>query len=111
VPSARREYFVALLPDPSLSGFDKLPDDEQQWRARIYWMVYATSGSAPFSWAVATNRDPAESEEMRAFAAGIPDDAISVALRGIEEGRDPGLHAALATIDDEAGGVPAAQHL
>lgn len=59
--------FTERVPDPQLGGFSALPELEQRWRARVYVAVYVWSGSAPFSWHLAMNRDPGEVVAMRAF--------------------------------------------
>jgi len=71
--------FVERVPDPTLGGFSALPREEQRWRARIYAAVYAWSGSAPFSWAVAMDRDTDEVVAMKAFLE-TTDDAGLLAL-------------------------------
>jgi len=73
--------FIALVPDPSLSGFDRLPVEEQRLRARIYATVLVLSGSVPYAWSVALNRDPAEVTLMREFISATPDEWIWAGVR------------------------------
>jgi hypothetical protein len=90
--------FIALLPDPHLSGFYRLPLPERRWRARIYWVTYVWTGSAPFAWAVAMNRDPDEVAEMRTFVANTDDGWIMEGLHHVDARENPGLAAALADL-------------
>lgn len=79
------DTFVDRLPDQQLSGFDRLPAGEQGWRARIYWVTYVWTGSAPFSWTVAMSRDPTEVAEMREFLASTPDAWIAEGMDHLDE--------------------------
>ncbi len=78
--------FLAQIPDPQLSGFDRLLVGEQKWRARIYVAMYQLTGSAPFSWAVAMDTDPEQIAMMKAFLAETPDERI---LGGPNERDEP----------------------
>lgn len=83
--TAPQDPFVALLPDSSLAGFDRLPTREQMWRARFYWAARIWSGSTPYAWFLATRRGAADSAEMKALVGATPDGAISAALSQVEE--------------------------
>jgi hypothetical protein len=74
--SEGEDPFLAQIPDPQLSGFDRLPLSEQKWRARIYVATYLLTGSAPFSWAIAMDTDPAQVAMMKAFLAETDDERI-----------------------------------
>jgi hypothetical protein len=74
--SRTADPFLALVPDPQLGGFDRLPIREQKWRARIYVATYQLTGSAPFSWAIAMDTDPEQVAMMKAFLAETDDDRI-----------------------------------
>ena len=84
--------FIAFVPDPYLGGFYLLPLEEQRWRARIYAAVYLWSGSAPYSWAVAMDRDPTQVAAMLAFLGETDEASILAGMQALIE-QDPRLSA------------------
>jgi hypothetical protein len=81
--------FIERVPDPRLGGFSGLPEAEQRWRARLYAAVYVWSGSAPFSWQIAMNRDPDEVVAMRAFVETLNERQVLEAFDDVIGGLPP----------------------
>jgi hypothetical protein len=61
-------------------SFTALPPDERSWRGRVFLAVWIWSGSAPFAWSVALNRDAAIAADNRRFVEELGDAAIFEAL-------------------------------
>jgi hypothetical protein len=47
VKARRSDRRLALLPEEHLFGFDRLPFEEQKWRARVFLMTYSNTGGKP----------------------------------------------------------------
>ena len=72
---------IALLPAEHQWGFDTLPFDEQQWRARVFLAVWVQTGGEMFAWAQALRKYDNEAE-VKTWVLGVLTD--EVILDGLE---------------------------
>jgi hypothetical protein len=79
---------LALLPPDPPWRFQRLPREEQAWRARAFLMLYGRGSTLPHSWWYALLERPDQITEMKALQASIPDldNRIMTALRTRAEG-------------------------
>jgi hypothetical protein len=83
----RGDPILALLPPEVPWGFQLLPREEQQWRARVFLAVWINTGGMMFAWANALRNDPDETE-VKAWVLGVlTDEVILEGLRVREEER------------------------
>jgi hypothetical protein len=66
---------LALLPPEPPWAFQRLPREEQQWRARVYLAVWIQTDSVVFAWANALAKDP-DDAEIKAWVLAILTDAV-----------------------------------
>ncbi len=83
----RGDPILALLPAEHLWGFDLLPFDEQQWRARVFLAVWINTGSAIFAWAQALRNDRDDDEVKAWVLRNLTDEVILEGLQVREEQR------------------------
>lgn len=69
-----------LFPSQHPAVFDALPDDERQWRFRLYLATWAIGGTEEFSWAIALGNHPVHVMESQEILAGITDEALREAV-------------------------------
>lgn len=72
----RGDRMLALLPADHPPNFDALPFEEQQWRGRVFLMIWTHTGSIPYSWATALSRGP-EDEMARQMAMAVDEEEIA----------------------------------
>jgi len=78
---------LALLPLEVPWAFQMLPREEQQWRARVFFAVWITTGGLMFAWAQALRTYDNEAE-VKAWVLGVlTDEVILEGLQVREEQR------------------------
>jgi hypothetical protein len=78
---------IALLPEEHLFGFDRLPFEEQKWRARVFLMIYTNTGGIAFSWWQAMREDPEDPDDAKVKALVATVDDREIAFRVAEAAR------------------------
>ena len=76
---------LALLPAERPWAFDRLPFDEQRWRARMFFAVWINTGGIAFAWAQALRNDPDDTEVKAWVLRNLTDEVILEGLRTQEE--------------------------
>ena len=61
--------------------FYTLPNEEQQWRGRVYLMMYSLTGHASHAWWLAMNTDPDSVRDLKELVRTTPDTVITGELR------------------------------
>lgn len=84
--SPRGDRMLALLPAERPEAFDRLPFEEQQWRGRVFLMLYTSTGSERFSWATALKSETND-DEAKAFVATVDDNEIAFRVSEASQGR------------------------
>ena len=78
---------IALLPAEHQWGFDTLPFEEQQWRARVFLAVWVQTGGEMFAWAQALRKYDNEPEVREWVLTNLTDEVILEGLRVLEDQR------------------------
>jgi hypothetical protein len=78
---------LALLPLEVPWAFQRLPREEQQWRARVFFAVWINTGGMMFAWAEALRREPNDAERKAWVLRNLTDEVILEGLRVQEEQR------------------------
>jgi hypothetical protein len=76
---------LALLPAERPWAFDRLPFDEQQWRARVFFAVWINTGGMAFAWAQALRNDPDDTEVKAWVLRNLTDEVILEGLRSRQQ--------------------------
>jgi hypothetical protein len=85
----RGDPILALLPAEHPWGFDLLPFEEQQWRARVFLTVWIQTDGTMFAWAEALRKYD-NAPEVRAWVLGVlADDVILDGLRSRKQQPEP----------------------
>jgi hypothetical protein len=71
----RGDPMLALLPAERPWAFDRLPFEEQQWRARVFLTVWIQTDGMMFAWAQALRKYENEAE-VKAWVLGVLTDAV-----------------------------------
>jgi hypothetical protein len=66
---------LALLPPEVPWAFQRLPREEQQWRARVFLAVWINTGGLMFAWAQALAKHDNDAER-KAWVLGVLTDAV-----------------------------------
>jgi hypothetical protein len=82
----RGDPILALLPAERPWGFDLLPFEEQQWRARVFLTVWVQTDGMMFAWAQALRKYDKEAE-VKAWVLGVLTD--DVILDGLASRQQP----------------------
>lgn len=82
----KADRMLGLLPQERPAAFSRLPFEEQQWRGRVFLMIYTYSGSVAFSWWQALKRAD-DDEAVRRFVASVDDDEIAFRVTEAAQGR------------------------
>ena len=77
----RVDPILALLPAERPWAFDRLPFEEQQWRARVFLAVWIQTDGTMFAWANALARDPDDAAIKAWVLAVLTDEVI---LEGLQ---------------------------
>jgi hypothetical protein len=72
---------LALLPLEVPWAFQRLPREEQQWRARVFFAVWINTGGLMFAWAQALRNDRDDDEVKAWVLRNLTDDVILEGLR------------------------------
>ena len=78
---------LALLPPEVPWAFQRLPREEQQWRARVFLAVWINTGGLMFAWAQALRHGADDAEVKEWVLANMTDEVILDGLRVQEERR------------------------
>jgi hypothetical protein len=78
---------LALLPPEVPWAFQRLPREEQQWRARVFLAVWINTGGLMFAWAQALRNDR-DDDEVKAWVLQYMTD--EVILEGLRTQEEPG---------------------
>jgi len=78
---------LALLPPEPPWGFQVLPFEEQQWRARVFLAVWINTGGMMFAWAEALRNEANDAERKAWVLRNLTDEVILEGLRVQEEQR------------------------
>jgi hypothetical protein len=78
---------LALLPPEVPWAFQRLPRDEQQWRARVFLAVWINTGGLMFAWAEALRQEANDAERRAWVLRNLTDEVILEGLRVQEEQR------------------------
>ena len=82
----RGDPMLALLPAERPWAFDRLPFEEQQWRARVFFTVWITTGGMMYAWAEAL-RDYEDTPKVKAWVLQtLTDDVI---IDGLQSRNQP----------------------
>src|SRR5674476_1697115 len=73
----RGDPILALLPAERPWAFDLLPFEEQQWRARVFLMIWIQTGSMIFAWAKALEKHDNDAER-KAWVNEVLSDAVII---------------------------------
>ena len=84
--SPRGDPILALLPAEHPWAFDRLPFEEQQWRARVFLTVWIQTDGTMFSWAQALRKYDNE-PKVKAWVTGVLTD--EVILDGLRSRQQP----------------------
>ena len=85
--SPRGDPMLALLPAERPWAFDRLPFEEQQWRARVFFATWITTGGMMYAWAEAL-RDDEDTPEVKAWVLwALTDEVILDGLRSRNQQR------------------------
>jgi hypothetical protein len=71
----RGDPILALLPPEPPWAFQRLPREEQQWRARVFFAVWINTGGLMFAWAQALRKYDNEAE-VKAWVLGVLTDEV-----------------------------------
>lgn len=82
----RGDPFLALLPAERPWAFDRLPFEEQQWRARVYLAVWINTGGQAYAWYVALSKEP-DDETIKAWT--LRNITYEVILDGLQSLQEP----------------------
>ncbi len=80
---------LALLPPEPPWGFQMLPREEQQWRARVFLAVWINTGGLMFAWAQALRNGPDDAEVKEWVLANMTDAVILDGLQSLHETEAP----------------------
>ena len=83
----RGDPILALLPPEVPWGFQMLPREEQQWRARVFLAVWINTGGMMFAWAEALRNEANDAERKAWVLRNLTDEVILEGLRVQEEQR------------------------
>jgi hypothetical protein len=72
---------LALLPQEVPWAFQMLPREEQQWRARVFFAVWITTGGMMFAWAQALRQEVNDAERRAWVLRNLTDEVILDGLR------------------------------
>ena len=79
---------LALLPPEPPWSFQRLPRDEQAWRARVFLAVWVNTGNAKFAWWQAL-RKADDDEQVKAWTlANMTDEVIIEGLRSAQQAQE-----------------------
>jgi len=78
---------LALLPPEVPWAFQRLPREEQQWRARVFFAVWINTGGLMFAWAQALRNEANDAERKAWVLRNLTDEVILEGLRVQEEQR------------------------
>ena len=81
----RGDPMLALLPAERPWAFDLLPFEEQQWRARVFLMVWIESDRTVYAWAQALAKHDDDAERKAWVTEVMNDDVIIDGLRSRQE--------------------------
>jgi hypothetical protein len=68
---------LALLPDEHPLAFDRLSFEEQQWRGRVFLMIYMRTGGVAYSWATAMSKEPDHEATKALIMSTLDEDEIA----------------------------------
>ena len=74
---------LALLPPAPPWGFQRLPREDQAWRARAFLIALVMTDNEAFSWNLALTRDPVTGENNRLDVLHTKDEVIVQGLRDL----------------------------
>lgn len=74
--AAMNSGVLSLLPDEVPLTFHSLPPAEQDWRGRLFLMVWILFGHEAYSWSMALAADPEWDAQMRQVVAETPDEYL-----------------------------------
>jgi hypothetical protein len=77
---------LALLPPEVPWAFQRLPREEQPWRARVFLAVWINTGGMMFAWAQAL-RTYDDEADVKAWVLGVLTDAVI--LDGLRSRQQP----------------------
>ena len=73
----RGDPILALLPAEHPWAFDRLPFEEQQWRARVFLATWIQTDGTMFSWAEALRKyDNEEEAQVKAWVLWVLTDEV-----------------------------------
>jgi hypothetical protein len=81
----RGDPMLALLPAERPWAFDRLPFEEQQWRARVFLAVWINTGGMMFAWAQALRNEANDAERKAWVLANLTLDVILDGLQSREQ--------------------------
>ena len=76
---------LALLPPEVPWAFQRLPREEQRWRARVFFAVWINTGGMMFAWAQALRNEANDAERKAWVLRNLTDEVILEGLRTQEE--------------------------
>ena len=78
---------LALLPPEPPWGFQMLPREEQQWRARVFLAVWINTGGMMFAWAQALRKGDDDAEVKAWVLRYMTDEVI---IEGLQSSNQQG---------------------
>lgn len=71
----------AIDPEIMPLAYQRLPDDEQMWRGRLFMAIYWMSHDLPYSWSGAMVTDPEFLGDWRTIIEQTPDELLLARYR------------------------------
>ena len=73
---------LELLPVDRPRAFDRLPEDEQAWRGRLWLIMFGAGYQPDHAWWFVLYDEPDWVRDMKALVAEVPDDHYALMVQG-----------------------------